>query len=182
MSDIKQRQTGREGRPRREDWRLGASLLTAEPGTTIVADATWKRGGVVRAIFVEVDRGVIVLDIDGVHRRVSDGQIRRWRPAPLLEPGAFVVLVGVPRDEWRGVVVATDGFEVEVESTDGTETIYADELESAWDRPDGPEPPPRKPGRMAADEAVERINSEAFEATQAARQRLMGVGPDGWAE
>lgn len=183
MSETKQKpnRTGRNGHPRREDWRLGPSLLSIEPLTAIVAEVTWQRGRV-RAVVESTTDGVIVLDVAGERRQVNIAQIRRWRQTPaVFEPGAFVLRRDVPRDEWRGVVIDTDGFEVRVEAIDGIETRYVDELESAWDRPEGAGPPPVKRGRVAADPAAETINGEAYAAGLAARQQLIGVDEDGWA-
>lgn len=183
MTETKQKtnRTGRNGHPRREDWRLGPSLLDIEPYTAIVAEVTWQRARV-RAIVESTTDGIIKLDVGGEHRTVNIAQIRRWRQTPaVFEPGAFVLRRDIPRDEWRGVVIDTDGFEVEVEVIGGIERRFVDELESAWDRPETEEPPPVKRGRIAADPAAETINGEAYAAGLAARQQLLGVDEDGWA-
>jgi len=175
----------RPGRPPRSDWRLGPSLVSERPGTVVAAVATWTKSSTARVrlrLLEHLDDGSVNVEVlpDGTERRVLPGQVRRYYVTDgEWKPGDFVVMVGMDESEWRGVVVAMADLEVVVDTPAGRETVFADEVESAWSRKK--KMPALKRGRIASDAVAERVGSEGVEARMTARAALPDIDDAGFA-
>lgn len=154
-------------------------------GVIVAAVVTWTKSSNarVRLRLLEVlDDGSVNVEVlpAGEERRVLPGQVKRyWRADGEWKRGDFVVKIDVPEDEWRGVVVEMADLEVLVQTPEGTELVFADEVESAWAR--DPELPPLKRGPIASDPVVERVGNEVAERRRAFAGPLPGEDADGYA-
>jgi len=181
----------RPGRPRRPDWRFGRSLISEPLGTVVLAEVGFVNQRLQMRVVEHLDDGSTVVEpvgASGLHvstghdgrRRIFPDDVKRYRVVyGEWKPGDFVVLVGVPEDEWRAVVVESIGLEVIVDTATGRDFVFDDEIESAWSRV--PKMPRLKPGPMSSDPVAERVGSEAILRILEDREGFVAVDPEGYA-
>lgn len=167
------------GRPRRLDWRLPWGLSQEEPGAILLCHVTFQPerlraewlgmgdGGAFRIRRLGGDAESVLWAGSLIRYRVLQG-------AFLV--GDFVVRRGVSEGEWRGVVIQTDGDEVLVDTPQGEDNFFWDELELANART---EPLPQiKPGPYAADFVAEANNQLQSTLRQRAKSHYAGDDPE----
>ena len=153
------------GRPARTDWRSPVTLRHVPRGVfvhlSIYAGEKNNASTVRGAVLSASAQNLVILTDANVEKTFKTTSVVRWRlvESP-LSVGELVSKLGVPEFEWRGVVISLigDGM-VEVDSTNGTEILFWDELKSV-DLTIAGKHIRVRPGPPSADPLVEELNQD----------------------